>query len=626
MKNLKNESENEQQYCVTFGLCVPNKYKNSLEKLFNMVTDFKNEYIKYIWRVINTYAEQDEEFKNSIKTIKEQNKTYGKAVNKSDLDENVQNCYNYIAQAFKDKKIPKFSQLESNFTNSADKIYNIWCGEDVKHYACQSVNMGFQVMFGLHPKVKTIGKNVRVKKYDNLGALIGRPIHSINKTTGEIDTTKIRGTLRIHIDKSNVPYLRMYDVSDDGMSNVKDYYEEYIQTDMTKRWNSPNHKYIALKICYDKNDILQRQIIESEYKGITKLTRVFKKGQWRYYVQVNFKGISPKLKSMDFKNRKVAVNINTEMVAVVRDDGSQELIELTPDTPRINEEIKELSRYMDNSKIATNSELYHKDGRIKYTKAEMKQLGLKWHYSKGYMKAKNKRQELYRLLRCKRKLNNDRLANYILKSGNEFILDRNQYRAWQMKMNRMNKQSNAKYNNGVRVANDYAKQIQNGAPGYFKAKLENTCNSLQLPFREVSGFSSSTYNHFTQSNDIFLKLNQRFASFKNSDEYVNDISYNETAVKLVDTINIIENNDKRYAVQRDLYACSKLLFVHQEVVEKVSKKGKKYKTTIDVIDNEAYSKWFEEVFYPKHIEYLQELIKKYNLGIDLNGLILGTKN
>ena len=46
---------------------------------------------------------------------------------------------------------------------------------------------------------------------------------------------------------------------------------------------------------------------------------------------------------------------------------------------------------------------------------------------------------------------------------------------------------------------------------------------------------------------------------------------------------------------------------------------------LDVFDQKTYSKWFDKVFYPKHLEYMKEFIKKYNLNIDLNGLILGTK-
>ena len=102
----------------------------------------------------------------------------------------------------------------------------------------------------------------------------------------------------------------------------------------------------------------------------------------------------------------------------------------------------------------------------------MKELGLKWKLSKTYVKKRDELRELYRLNTDRRKRNNYTLAKQIIQSGNEFVLDHNQYKAWQMKLNRMSKKSKEKYDNGVRKSNDYADQIQDNAPGMFTARIK----------------------------------------------------------------------------------------------------------------------------------------------------------
>ena len=310
------------------------------------------------------------------------------------------------------------------------------------------------------------------------------------------------------------------------------------------------------------------------------------------------------------------------MVAIVRDDGSQEIIKLTPDTPRTNEDINQLKTYMNNSRLAMNPELYEEDGQIKYSKSQMKELGLKWKLSKTYVKKRDELRELYRLNTDRRKRNNYTLAKQIIQSGNEFVLDHNQYKAWQMKLNRMSKKSKEKYDNGVRKSNDYADQIQDNAPGMFTARIKQVCEQLQLPCIELSTFNSSNYNHFTKQDDIFLQLNQRFVTFNT---YTNNELYNELAVQFVNTFGVIKHNGKNYILQRDLYGASKMLFVSKKKETRIDEvTGKSYDVFTDEFNQAEYSKWFDETFYPKHLEYMTQLVEQYNLNIDINGLILGT--
>lgn len=608
--------------CVTFGLYMSDNQNKTFTKIFNLMTDYKNGYIKSVWKQLNEYAEQDEQFKNSLYLVQNQNKLYGKTVNKEELDEQVTEAYLYLGSLLYKKEgenrpTISLSEMKKNYMKNASRKYNIWLADDMRDYALTNVNTGFQRLMS----IKFRGQNVQCKTYDKLLSIQSKPIYS-KKKDGSINIDE-QGSLRItYID--NEPYLKICDYSNSGMKHIFDVYDEENDIFTTKSGYKPNCKWTYLRLHYNKKDDLQRQIIENNYIGCTKLSRIYKKGKWRYFVQINFEHLSPIIANMNFENHKVAINVNTEMVAIVRDDGLQDIIERTPNTPRTVEEIDVLAQKMDNSRKALNPNLYKEDGQIKYTKKEMKELGLNWELSNNYKRYKKERKELYRLLSDERKRNNEILAKYIIQLGNEFVIDNNEFKAWQMKINRMSKGSQKRFDNGIRKSNDYADQIQNTAPGMFTARVEDICKQSQLPLIKLSTFSSSTYNHYTQAFDIFLKLNQRFLTFKKQENYVSDEIYNETAVQFINTLNIIEKDNKRCLVQRDVYAASKMLFITQKQKTITTKNGYKKEITVDVFDQENYSKWFDEVFYPKHIEFIKDYIKKYNLDIDINGLILGT--
>ena len=609
--------------CATFGLYMSNSQNKALTKAFNLMTDYKNEYIRYVWKQLDGYGEKDKQFKDSLYLVQNQNKLYGKTVNKEELDEQIAEAYLYlggliIKQDKESQPIISFSKMKQDYMKIASKKYNIWLADDMRTYALTDVNTGFERLMS----IKFRGQNVQYKKYDELLSIQSKPIYS-RKKDGSVNINE-QGSLRVTFIDGK-PYLKMYDYSNNNMKHILDVYDEENDVFKTKSGTKPNCKWAYLKLHYNKKDDLQKQIIEDNYIGCTKITRLYKKGNWRYFVQINFEHLSPVIDNMKFENHKVAINVNTEMVAVVRDDGTQEIIERTPTTPRVTDEINEINIFMDNSKRSMNPDLFKEDGQIKYNKKQMKELDLHWNYSKNYIKQRKKRKELYRLLTAERRRNNEILAKSILQTGNSFIIDRNQFKAWQMKLNRMSKGSQNKFDNGIRKANDYADQIQNTAPGMFTERIKSVCNQLQLPLLELKTFNSSNYNHFTQQNDLFIELNKRFLTFTNNDTYKDDKVYNETALQFINTLGVIEHNGKRYILQRDLYGASKMLFISRGTEKALTKSGKEYNREVDVFDQMAYSKWFDKVFYPKHLEYMKEFIKKYNLNIDLNGLILGTK-
>ena len=102
-------------------------------------------------------------------------------------------------------------------------------------------------------------------------------------------------------------------------------------------------------------------------------------------------------------------------------------------------------------------------------------------------------------------------------------------------------------------------------------------------------------------------------------------SYNKRAVEFEKTFAVIRDKDNNcYLIQRDLYAAAKMLFFYKVTEECVDEKsGRHYTKDVWVFDQKGFEKFFDEVFYPKHIEYIQYLIKARNLGVEINPIILG---
>lgn len=258
-------------------------------------------------------------------------------------------------------------------------------------------------------------------------------------------------------------YYRIWDLRPEALEHIFAVWDEDNQKFNTPSGNCPAHKYIEYEIYCDETDALQKQLMSNEYLGYTKLVKYWKKGKERFRVQINFEKTSPVVNSIKTHKGIVGVDWGTETVAVVRDDGFQEIIELTPNSPRVTERIKELDRYMNNSRVATNPTLYNSDGTVKFTKKEMKELGLKWEKSHRYIKARNERREIYRKNTELRKLNNNKTVKHdIIVLGNEFHTEFNPFNAWGMKTCRMSEKTREKYDTNNRK--DYTKQIHDRAP------------------------------------------------------------------------------------------------------------------------------------------------------------------
>ena len=600
--------------CTTFGLDLTEKQRAEFDNLFHIATQLKNNFIAYIWKRLYEYANTNAEFKVALDLILEQRNKYGTTVNKAELHDNVKKAYSYMYNCLfnkdKDKRLINLSEYKKEFSKTCYKFYNIYINDNVKSYLLDDAIKGFS-------KVLSSGGShtVHYKTDKDTLALRSKAAISQNGNPNNCAFTIIER-------ENNKFYFKCWDLSKKSLKHIFDIYDPETGKLKYNKKNIPNHKQLYIPILYNESDKLQMQILSNATMGAIKLSRSYIRGDWKYYVQINFEKISPVLKSMKFDNHKVAVNVNTEFYAYCRDDGMQDMVELTPTTPRVIEEIKELDRYMDRSRYKMNSKLYDEKG-IPLSKEKRKELELQYRYSNGYKRAANKRCELYRTLRLNRTKNNYISAKNVLALGNEFILDKNQYKAWGMKLCRMGEKSKKKYDNGVRVK-DYTKQIHDRAPGTFTARIKSVCAARNIPCTELLTFNSSTYNHITQQDDLFLKLNQRLTLLP---AYKNENIYNDKVFGIKDTLVTIKGkHGEDLVLQRDVYGAAKMLFIKRKskiVVDENTKEKKKVR--YDWFDQKAFDKWFDDVFYPKHIEFLQKLVDRYNVGEEMSGLILGIK-
>lgn len=609
--------------CIEYGVYVKSKsIQKMLLEVFNKSVDYTNGFVKYVWSEIYKIAEKDTELKTSLNIIKNQNKLYGNALYKKEQDEVVTEAQNYIRKIIYKDKLISFKKLLAEYKKLAPKIYSIYLPDDVRYNLLENKVRSFDDF------INGKGKNVKVKPYSDLNAIRYKPMHPRNKDTNLIDYNKKQGGMQL-IQKGKDYYIKIYDTRPEKIKYLLDVIDFDNNKVNTKNGYLPKHKYyLCLKIHYNEKDLLQKQLLDGIDKGALKLKRLYKKGKWTYRLQINFEQMSPVISNIKFGNvgsGKLAINSQTETLAYCDMVANQGLVEYTPTTPRTTKVIDDLNRKLDRSRKCTNSKMYNKDGTIKYNKRTMVELGLEWYNSNTYIKTMDKLKEEYRVNTAKRKLNNYTLIKNILTAGkySDIIVDNNAFRNWGAKQCRMSKKSKERISRSVRV-NDYTKQIHDRAPAMCIERIKSICNQLDvLNFNEVNYFNVSTYNPFTDDFDIFLTLDKRLVVF---DLSTVSEAYNNRAIDFVNTFTkVYDGEGNSYILQRDVFGASKMLFLHTENEERVSKKGNKYIVKVSKFDRDAYLKWFKNVFYPKHLELINDLIRQYNLGIDLNGTILGSK-
>lgn len=435
-----------------------------MEVQFCYADIFKNELIKFIWDIIDKIKEENQEFSEAIDIITNQEKNANKVVKKEERSERIKNAYSIVREVIRKNKDMTKNEIVKKFRKKFSKKNSIFLTDDTRDYLMDDVFRAFDDLFygkGKNVEENDVGKGTMSLRH--------KPMYAIKKD-GSVSTEKQGGAHIIFKDEK--AYYRIWDLRHQSISKIFDLYNEKDNVFLTNKGGCPSHKWTEFEIGYNKASELQGQLFSNIYIGATKLSRYWKRGKYRYRVQINFDKVSPVVTNINNpKNHIVGVDWGTETVAIVRDDGYQEIIELSPNSPRVTDEIRQLDVYLNNSRRATNPDLFFEDGRIKYTKKEMKKNNLKWEQSNRYKKAAKKKKECYRILRENRKINNLTLVKHkIIMLGNAFHTEFNTFSAWGMKGVRMAEKTKEKYLTNNR--RDYTKQIHDRAPRDGRCKIE----------------------------------------------------------------------------------------------------------------------------------------------------------
>ncbi len=333
-------------HCVEFGFKdFSDEHRYARNKQFDNAYKYKCDCVNFMEKQLQKIKDENKDFDEAYKRIMFLNSKEGKIVNKSERSDELKESYKIVGDIIKDTNFLSVYTQYMEFNKIANKDYNLYLPDDCRMYLVSDVLQSYEKFFFYN------GKSVHKPRYDDILSLRSKPPISANGKKNSTSATIVF--------KNDKAFYRIWDVRDSAINPIKN-------------GERKSHKYHEYELYCNESDILQSQIFSNIYIGATKLTRYWKKGKWRYRVQINFEKVSPIVQEISIRKGRIGIDCGTETSAIVRDDGYQEIIELTPNTPRITERIKELDRYMDNSRRATNPLAYHSNG-VPKSKKELKE-------------------------------------------------------------------------------------------------------------------------------------------------------------------------------------------------------------------------------------------------------------
>ena len=216
--------------------------------------------------------------------------------------------------------------------------------------------------------------------------------------------------------------IRMIDQYGNTMFSREDGQQVYISMSV------PKGKTLIMPMKIDKKDFYKIEMLSKKLKVI-RITRKLCGSKYKYYVQITVEG-SPAIrydKNGNEKNTvgkgKVGIYIDTTSVTLALENGNIKKFSLEYENDSTGR-IKELQRYMDNSRRAMNPDNYNEDGTIKKgITIDGKKRRLHWNDSNGYKRAKLELKNIYRIEVEKKMLERQILANTIISYGDRFVVN-----------------------------------------------------------------------------------------------------------------------------------------------------------------------------------------------------------
>ena len=519
MKNFK------QLYQLTIkNILIKHKYISNLNEFKNLVDLYKTK--KRVAKsqfkeLANKHNLSKSDIKNTIQSLNKSNNLKISSSNINKLSSRINQIYTYYALLEYDNwtkcfttmpekrirkkpstssfihefplKVSKYSQRKYNIKfNAAKELYNAILGELFKRHNLMLSDNRYQHARELYKQDNSKAEAQTI--FDNLRVEYKITKNDLQKLAKDI---KDKCYMKDHLDSVSIQKLsdRVFDTyykwvcKKGGKPRFKSWkngirsMEGKSNTCLSFKNNIFSWNGIKSEIILQNNDKygVQEHALNSTIK-FCRIVRKIIKGKPKFYLQLILEGL-PKLKSNQiFNNGRNGIDIGVSTIASV---GKEKAL-LTPFCQELNDiekEIKNIQRKKARSLRLNNPDNYENDSWVIKDKRFLKRKGknikgkINWTKSNNYLKLENELKELQRLQASKRKYLHNVLVNKVLENGNDIIIEKNNYKAWQKGL--------------------YGKTIGKKAPSLFVQTLKRKALKSSGTFEEVSTWNTkfSQYCH-----------------------------------------------------------------------------------------------------------------------------------
>ena len=375
---------------------------------------------------------------------------------------------------------------------ASNELYNTILGEIFKRHYLMLADSRYQNARELYKKDNT--KQEAKRLFEKLKVEYKLTKNDLQKFAKE---TKNKCYIKDHLDSDSIQKLsdRVFDTytkwvcKQGGKPRFKSWknavrsMEGKSNTCLSFKNNIFSWTGIKSKIILQKNDKygVQEHALKSRVK-YCRIVRKIIKGKYRFYLQLILEG-RPKIKSNQlFEYGRNGVDIGVSTIASVGKDKAL-IAPFCQSLNDIEKEIKQLQRQQARSLRMNNPDNYEEDSFVVIDKHIVKKKGKvikgrkTWNKSQNYIERESKIKELQRLQASKRKYLHNILANKVLENGNDIVIEKNNYKAWQRGL--------------------FGKTIGKKAPSLFVETLKRKALKSGGTFEEVSTWKTkfSQYCH-----------------------------------------------------------------------------------------------------------------------------------
>jgi len=314
------------------------------------------------------------------------------------------------------------------------------------------------------------------------------------------------------------------------------------------RYRNGNIVYNKLKmpLIIENNDLYAQKAIQDRVKYCRLLKKDIK-GKEHYYVQLILEGTPPKKTNKETgevnlytTKGDVGIDIGTKTIAYCSNT-EVKLLELAPEVENIEKQKIILQRKLDRSRRSTNPNKFNENNTYKKGNKD------KWIKSNRYIKIQKELKCLQQKQADLRKQSHNKLANHILKLGNNFYVEKMNYSGLQRRSKKTTKNKDGKFNKKKR----FGKSLANKAPAMLIEIINRKLKYFGEEIKKINTYTvkASQYNHIE---DIYVKknLNERWNIFNINGEEVKIQRDLYSSFLIMNVNNLADKVDRNKCIKR----------------------------------------------------------------------------